>query len=352
MYYNRILRVWVLDPLDYFLISAFVGSLLASHLKKYLSEKSSMERLKNSIINKSNLATKTSTLILNSKKEKKRKKIYRFALKYRGGQFEEYQADLEFANEFFKLAQDIETLVKRLAAFLKERELKAVVKIFFRSGRLILELILFTCKINISYLPLYEGLNTQVIVITSTVGGAAGFTLSWFSVGASLVAPPLLISALFLRSVTQQFLNQREYSNFKRMVNEMLNDDKLKETIQAFFMEGEGLTPSSGGLEMKPVDFNEISALKYDFNLKSDDNLEEFIKARMQEELGLIENPTERQLEEIIHRKVKRKPKGKTVFFGDFIDKMPYEGADLSDSDIIDTEILEEPIRIKLDDEF
>jgi phosphate/sulfate permease len=70
MYYNRILRVWVLDPLDYFLISAFVGSLLASHLKNYLSEKSSMERLKNSIINKSNLATKTSTLILNSKKEK------------------------------------------------------------------------------------------------------------------------------------------------------------------------------------------------------------------------------------------------------------------------------------------
>ena len=33
----------------------------------------------------------------------------------------------------------------------------------------------------------------------------------------------------------------------------------------------------------------------------------------MKEKRGLIENPTETQLEEIIHRKVKRKPKGKAV---------------------------------------
>jgi hypothetical protein len=47
MFYNRILRVWVIDPLDYFLISAIIESILASHLKNYLSEKASMERLKN-----------------------------------------------------------------------------------------------------------------------------------------------------------------------------------------------------------------------------------------------------------------------------------------------------------------
>jgi hypothetical protein len=33
----------------------------------------------------------------------------------------------------------------------------------------------------------------------------------------------------------------------------------------------------------------------------------------MKEELGLIENPSERLLEEIIHRKVKRKPKGNSM---------------------------------------
>jgi hypothetical protein len=33
MFYNRILRVWIIEPLDYFLISAIIGSMLASHLK-------------------------------------------------------------------------------------------------------------------------------------------------------------------------------------------------------------------------------------------------------------------------------------------------------------------------------
>ena len=125
----------------------------------------------------------------------------------------------------------------------------------------------------------------------------------------------------------------------------MLDDDELKETIRAFFMEGE-VEASSGRLEMKPLDFES----------KSGEDFKEFIKARMKEEFGLIENPTETQLEEIIHRKVKRKPKGKTVFFRDFIDEIPSEGADLSDTDliddIIDAEILEEPIRIKLDNEL
>jgi len=50
MYYNRILHVWVVDPLDYFLLSAILGTILASCLKDYLSEKKAMERLKNSIV--------------------------------------------------------------------------------------------------------------------------------------------------------------------------------------------------------------------------------------------------------------------------------------------------------------
>ncbi len=55
MYYNRILRVWVVDPFDYFLLSAILGSIIASRLKDYLSEKKAMERLKNSIIKNATL---------------------------------------------------------------------------------------------------------------------------------------------------------------------------------------------------------------------------------------------------------------------------------------------------------
>jgi len=177
MYYNRILRVWVVDPLDYFLLSAILGSILASCLKDYLSEKKAMERLKNSIIKKSKSVIKSDRTTPNSK-EIRIKKIHKFALENRAGQFENFQADHEFSNEIFKLAQEIKGLVERLASFLKERELKGVARIFLKNGRLLLELILYKCRIDITYSLLTEGLSTQVIVITATAGSAAGFTLS------------------------------------------------------------------------------------------------------------------------------------------------------------------------------
>jgi hypothetical protein len=248
------------------------------------------------------------------------------------------------------LTQNIKGLFQRLAVFLKDKELKGIAKIFFKNGRLILELILYKCNIGINYLIISEGLSSQAIVITASVGSAGGFALSWFSVGAILASPPLLILVLLLRSATQQILNQRDYSKFEKMLNKMLDDDELKETIQAFFMEVEGPTPSSGTLKMESLDFDEKYALKH--NLKSDEDFEEFIEARIKEELGLIKNPTEEQLQEIIQGKVKRKPKGKTVFFGDFIDENPYEGAHFSHTDIIDVEILDESIRLKSDNEL
>ena len=350
MFYNRILRAWVFDQLDYFLMSALIGSLIASYLKKYLSEKVAMERLKNSIIKKSDLV-RLKTPILSSK-EMKIKQIYRFALAERGGQLEEFQADHEFSNEVFKLAQSIKNLVERLAIYLKKWELKGIARMFFKNGRLILELILYKCNIGISYAILSEGLSPQVIVITTSVGGVAGFAISWFSVGTILVSPPVLISVLLLRSVSQQVLNQRNYLKFKNMLNEMLYDDKLKETIHAVFLEGQNPTPSSIRLKTEPLDFDEKCALKHNFDLKSDEDFEKFVKARMKEELGLIENPTEEQLQEIIQKKVYRKSKGKTVFFGDFIDKNPYEGDNFSHPEIIDAEIMEESIRMKSDNEF
>lgn len=177
MYYNRILRVWVVDPVDYFLhyflLSALIGSIVASRLKNYLSEKAAMERLKNSIIKKSKLTNNGNKRILNSlnPKDMKIKKIYKVALETHGGQFEEFKVNHEFSNEVFKLAQDIKGLVERLARFLKERELKGVARIFFKNGRLLLELLLYKCRIDITYSLLTEGLSTQVIVITASAGG-------------------------------------------------------------------------------------------------------------------------------------------------------------------------------------
>jgi hypothetical protein len=80
MYSNRVLRFWVVDLLDYFLLSVLVGSIIASRLKDYLSKKRVMEGLKNSIIKKSELVIKSDRPISNSK-EMRIKKIYKFALK-------------------------------------------------------------------------------------------------------------------------------------------------------------------------------------------------------------------------------------------------------------------------------
>lgn len=334
MYYNRILRVWVIDPLDYFLLSVILGSIAASRLKDYLSEKKAMERLKNSIIKKSELVRQSDRS--NSKKIKI-KKIYKFALGNRGGQLEEFQADHHFSNEVFKLAQEIKGLVERLAVFLKERELKGVARIFFKNGRLLLELILYKCRIDITYSLLAEGLSTQVIVITATTGGVAGFTLSWFAAGASLVAPPVLISILLIRSVAQQIVNQRDYSKFKTLVNKMLEDEELKKTIRAFFLEGE--VPTATPIEMKPWDSDKNPLPEFHFD--SDQTFEEFIKARMKEELGLVENPTPEQVEQLIN-----KPKGKTVYFKDFINQIAEDP-----DDIIDAEIVKEAIKVKVKNE-
>lgn len=296
-----------------------------------------MERLKNSMMKKAKLAMKSNRLTSNSR-EIRIKKIYKFVLENYGGQFENYQADHDF-----NLAQKIKGLVERLASFLKERELKGIARIFFKNDRLLLELILYKCKIGITYSLLTEGLSTQVIVITATAGGAAGFTLSWFSAGASLVAPSVLISILLMRSGVQQIVNQRDYLKFKKLVNQMLEDDKLKQTIRAFFMEGE--VPTTTGIEMKPWDLDKNSLPE--FNFDSDQTFEEFTKAKMKEELGLIENPTPEQLEEIIHNiKINKRPKGKTVYFKDFIKEI------VEDPDnIIDAEIVKEATKVKLKNE-
>ena len=127
-------------------------------------------------------------------------------------------------------------------------------------------------------------------------------------------------------------MTQRDYLKFKTLVNKMLEDDELKETIRAFFLERE--VPTTNRIEMKPLN-SEKNPLP-ESNVDSAQTFEEFIKAKMKEELGLVENPTTEQLQEIISknpRKIKNKPKGKTVSYKDFINK-------ISEDDIIDAEMV------------
>jgi hypothetical protein len=172
MYYNKIIGSWVLDPVDYLLLSASITSILAPRLKDYLSEKAAMARLKNAIIEESPLIKPSPLKPINFySKKSKIKRIYKFALNNRGG-----QVDIEYQS-----AEKIKNVIIKLAVFFKKKELKArVLKIIFTQGRLLLQLILYTCKIKLQYLVVDE-VNTQIIVITCCAGGTAGFVFSWFA---------------------------------------------------------------------------------------------------------------------------------------------------------------------------
>lgn len=101
---------------------------------------------------------------------------------------------------------------------------------------------------------------------------------------------------------------------------------------------------------MKPenLDKNPLSEFKFD----PEQTLEQFTKERMKEELGLVKDFTPEQLEEIIHnrqfKQLKNKPKGKTLYFKDFIKQI---AEDPDDSDIIDAEIIKKAIKIKVENE-
>lgn len=333
MFYHKILKTWVIDLIDYFLISAFVGSIVASELKKYSSEKEAMKRLKVSVLKKSRLMPKSSRGMLLDK-ESRIKKIYKLALMPRGG-IDDITKH-EFSNEIFKLAGDVKNLIERLLSFCAERELKGMAKIFFKSGRLIIELILIKCNIELDYEFLIAGSSVQVIVMTSIVGGAAGFTWSWFSAGGMLIAPPVLLGTLISRSIIQQVINYRESKKFKDVVLKMLEDKEVKERLRIIFVDDERITPSVYGVEMQSLQENMRS--KYDF--KTVENSEQLIKSIMEKNLGLVENPTDIEIEEIIKRP-RKKVRAKTVYYGEFIERNQNK---VANENIVDAEFIKESI--------
>lgn len=197
-----------------------------------------------------------------------------------------------------------------------------------------------------SYVILNDELTTQVIVFTSTLGGAAGFTLSWFLASASLVAPPLLLSTFLLRSFTQQIVHQRDYFKFKKIVNQLFDDKDIKERIQALRVEFENPVSSFNTIEMKPTNSDKNPIFHHDFSGKSSEELDAFIKKKVEKKFGLMESPTQEQFEQIIKKKMRRERKGKTVYFQDFIKEIVDSESDL---DIIDVETMNEPIQIRTD---
>jgi len=351
MYYHKVLRCWILDSFDYLLLAGFFGSLLGEFLKKYWKEKLAMRRLKNSIIQKSVLKIKQKPVLkYETFKQKKRsnkiKQIYRFGLDTRGGQsaedelFEKLLKQLlkdlyPSSTNTFHIAQEIQFIIQQLASVLKEKELDGVFgKFFFRNGRLILEIVLKRFNISIIYCFLNEGLDNKMIAFTSLVGGTLGFTASWLYVGTTLIMPSLLLSTFLSKSIIERFLHHQEYLSFKNNFSKLLEQqDEIKQKFQAFLIE----EPSPIAIKLEKIK-NKVYLTDYD--LKSTENFEQFLKARTKEEFGFTKMPSEIQFKKI-------RPKAKTALFRNLISET--QGSNLLDSDITYDEIKQIAIKIDLD---
>jgi len=338
MYYNKFTGQLVLDILDYFLISSFITSNLASYLKDYLAEKASMARLKKDLIKKSRLIEPLKSRKKLNSKESKIKKIYRFVLGPRGGSDYDYQ-----------LANKIKDLVIELAVFLKKKELQGkVLKLIFSHGRLVLQLILATYDINLQLVVL-DPISREVVAIACCTGGAMGFIVSWFSVAATLVAPPTILSVFLVRSLAQQIQHNKEYTKIGRF----LNDENFQENIKSIFIDAQKRIDNSNKIKLEHLNWNKNPAIK-----------------EAAERLGIFENAPratgqftldtldpdlnkilkEFGLSETLNTKTRiKRIKGKTINFRDFVEGM-VDGDNKSDLDVIDVEIVQETVRIRIRD--
>lgn len=318
-----------MDPTDIFLLSSILGYLLASRLKKYLSEEEAMKRLKSAIIKKSELTAEEKPVL--SKKEKS-KKIYKFVLTPRGG-FEIIKD--KFSTETYELACEIRNIIEQLTEFLIKKELQGVAKIFFKGGRLTIGLLLAVfCNIDIDYHIFGADPNVQVIIMTTALGTTTGFFMPWFLAGITLIAPPILFSTLIGRSIFQQIKNICEALAFKTLVDEIISSNKeTKKRLRVVFVEDENYILVLN-MENPQTDNN----LKYNFEHVYDPD--KVIRDMMAQELGLVENSTDEQMTEILNKPKKRR-KAKTTFFGEIV------GNSYDDNNIVDAEILEKQIRIK-----
>jgi hypothetical protein len=55
MYYNKLNRVWVIDSVDFFILTFLIGNLITFCTKDYISERASINQINRSILSKSRL---------------------------------------------------------------------------------------------------------------------------------------------------------------------------------------------------------------------------------------------------------------------------------------------------------
>jgi hypothetical protein len=345
MYYDRFLRAWTLDPVDYFFISAIATSLITAYIKKRQSEEAKMNRLRESIMKKSPVIKSDSKTLSHLEKVEKVKIIANQPSQYpfiRGGA----------GINSYDLASQIQDLVLELAGYMKKRALQGTLKIIFSHGTLILELILKQCGIHLDYdfMWIKNQSSTQVIVFAIVSGGSAGFTVSWLSAGASLITPVLLLTTFILRSTGQQILHNIDFAKFKETLINLMENEKVRDTIDITFQDDPDIPVSS--IQMSPnqprekaqrlaeqLGITENEEMQFSTGELDFDGDFNVVKQEGSKELELPNNNNPiNTRSKFKDRKIRR---AKTVHYSDFVRELD----EMDNDNFIDAEILQKHMK-------
>ena len=346
LFYNRITKSFIVDPVDYFLLSALITNVVFSYIKSYFEEDKIRKRLRDSVISKSKKISPSKNV--SHFNRDRTKKIFKFAVSStRGGDLQKLELNDKIYKKMFLMAQKIQKIIEELAIFLKKRELKGTARIFFKSGRMLLELILHGCRIRVSYMLLDPKINNSVIIVSTTLGMGTGYILSWIKAVSILSCPVILALSFLTRSVGQQIGNQKAYLKFKKSISEgLFSNNHITAGIEPFLVDEKELKKAT--LQMQKLKEDKNILLEFNFNSNNNEiTLDQYIKDRMKEEFSLIENPDPQQIRRFLKRKksnrIQRK-KSKTTLFLDFVNQFSETGVDAKDIDpeIINTAIIKE----------
>jgi hypothetical protein len=154
-----------------------------------------------------------------------------------------------------------------------------------------------------------------------------------------------------MRSLVHQIQHNAECAKLQKAFKIFLERKDIKETIKTIFIDAQKQTDNSNKIKLEDLNWNKNPAIKqaaeqlgifenapnpttlsFD-TLDPNPDLKKILK-----EFGLIKTPSP-----------KTRIKGKTVNFRDFVEGM-VDSSNKSDLDVIDAEIVQEPIRIRIRD--
>lgn len=210
----------------------------------------------------------------------------------------------------FKIATKIKQQIEILLSFMKKQELKGILRILFCNGRLVFELILTQCQINLDYAITYEALEPQVVVITSVVTSASGFGLgfviSWFMVGAAVLLPVGIAVTFLLRSISQQIANNEQIelmlTTFNQAVTNLEFLENARDNLRIIIIDK---TSNPNHIPLLKHEFNNQVNLNLDEFIEQRSSLREFISSTLEKEFDLYKNPTDAQLDKFIEKSSK-----------------------------------------------